>query len=217
MAGILTCDMSELPPEIQQQLMEEQRQDGAAAGRQEGPGDWRQEGAAAGRQEGAQTAEQSDQAGGKTKRNALKRREKAAAQPKDELVSMNVRLTREAYDAVADLSDEYGVSKAAVIRAALSGNMGDYFGGIRFSDPAQGVAIQDGIARLTAASADIGRQLNRIGKNYNAALRLAYAMSNQGEAQVPLPELDKDAVAGLVDRYAAAAERLGEVIWLIQK
>lgn len=193
--------MSELPPEIQQQLMEEQQ---------------RQDGAAAGRQEGIQPAEQSDQVGGKPKRNALKRRSKAEKPPKENLVSMNVRLTREAYDAVADLSGEYGVSKAAVIRAALSGNMGNYFGGMRFSDPAQGAAIQDGIMRLTAASADIGRQLNRIGKNYNESLRLAHAAAKQG-GQVPIPEMDPDLINRAIDRYEEAAERLGEVIWLIQK
>lgn len=193
--------MSELPPEIQQQLMgEQQRQDGAAAGRQEG----------------TQPTEQSDQVGGKPKRNALKRRSKAEKPPKEDLVSMNVRLTREAYNAVADLSGEYGVSKAAVIRAALSGNMGNYFGDMRFSDPAQGAAIQDGIMRLTAASADIGRQLNRIGKNYNESLRLAHAAAKQG-GQVPIPEIDPDLINRAIDRYEEAAERLGEVIWLIQK
>ena len=193
--------MSELPPEIQQQLMgEQQRQDGAAAGRQEG----------------TQPTEQSDQVGGKPKRNALKRRSKAEKPPKEDLVSMNVRLTREAYNAVADLSGEYGVSKAAVIRAALSGNMGNYFGGMRFSDPAQGAAIQDGIMRLTAASADIGRQLSRIGKNYNESLRLAHAAAKQG-GQVPIPEIDPDLINRAIDRYEEAAERLGEVIWLIQK
>lgn len=228
MAEIVTYGMSELPPEVQQQIAaEQQRQGGASDGRQPKRNgvppvvparphavDQMHDGVPPLVIPPAEPEEARSAV--KPKRNALKAREKAAVPPEEELVSMNVRLSRGAYDAVADLAGEYGVSKAAVIRAALSGNMGDFLGSVRFQDAAQGAEIRDGIARLCAASADIGRQLQRIGKNYNDALRLAHTAAKQG-GQARTPEMDPDLINHEIDRFEAAAERLGEAIWRIQK
>lgn len=193
MAQTLVCDLSDLPPEVQRQIMQEEAAEAAA-----------------------QAPESASNTQGKPKRNALKRREKAAAPPEEELVSMNVRLTREAYDAVQALADEYGVSKAMVIRAALSGHMGDFFGGLRFPDSDDTAAIRDDIARIGDASIEIGHQLRRIGKNYNDALRLAHAEAKQG-GKAAAPEMDPELLKRLIERYEAAAERIGEMLWRILK
>lgn len=144
------------------------------------------------------------------KRGALIQRRKAVA-PGDELVSMNVRLTREAYDAVQDLADEYGVSKAMVIRLALSGNMSDQLGTIRYTDPQVEAELRRAAARIGDASAEIGHQLRRIGKNYNDALRLAHIEAKRG-GKAAAPELDPDLIWRMIERYEAAAERMCEAL-----
>lgn len=231
MAQTLVCDMSDLPPEVLAQIVQEEAAEAAAHTADKTASRTADEAARDAsdtpEQAAAHTPEQAardasntpEQAASntpkQTKRNALKRRQRAAA-PDDELVSMNVRLTREAYDAVQALADEYGVSKAMVIRAALGGNMGDFFGGLRFPDGDDTTAIRDDIARIGDASTEIGHQLRRIGKNYNDALRLAHAEAKQG-GKVSIPEMDPDLIDRAIARYEAAAERIGEMLWRILK
>lgn len=173
-------------------------------------------GAAQARRPAAGTGSQAaDGAAQVKKRGALIQRRKAVA-PGDELVSMNVRLTREAYDAVQDLADEYGVSKAMVIRLALSGNMGDHLGTVRYTDPQVEAELRRAAARIGDASAEIGHQLRRIGKNYNDALKLAHIEAKRG-GKAAAPELDTELVKSLIERYEAAAERTDEAIWRILK
>lgn len=223
----MTYGMSELPPEMQRQLMEQQQKGGASGDTLECGGvpplvvpsdepDGNQEAASDGTQAVASDGNQAAVAAAKPKRNALKHRPKVAAAPADELVSMNVRLSREAYDAVQALADEYGVSKAMVIRLALSGNMADYFGAIRYSDPAIEAEIRRTAARIGDASVEIGHQLRRIGKNYNQALRLAHTAAKQG-GTAAAPEMDPDLINRAIVRYEAAAEKMEEALWRIQK
>lgn len=232
--------MGDLPPEIRQQILRQQadedegRQELASAGEPDAipaarpaliptPGRPRTEIPATvpapktmAEKPAAAGGRQAATPGAKPKRNALKRHKKSAAVPEEELVSMNVRLTREAYDAVADLADEYGVSKAMVIRLALSGNMGNHLGTIRYTDPETEAELRRTAARIGDASVEIGHQLRRIGKNYNDALKLAHIEAKRGGKAVA-PELDTDLVKSLIERHEAAAERMDEAIWRILK
>ena len=210
MADII-CDISDLPPEVRAQLAGGKPAREGAAEAPRAVKNPAQEQRIPARKDMAATAPQDGgTAAPVKKRGALKRRQSAPRRTEDELVELKVRLTRQAYDAVRDLAAEYGVSKALVIRMALSGHLAEYFGAVRYPDAAQAARIEDAAARAGDAVLEVGRQLRRVGKNYDRALHLAEILKAEGRADIP--ELDPELVRACMREYADITERLGEII-----
>lgn len=128
----------------------------------------------------------------------------------DRLVPLTVRFTPDAWDAIRDIAHSSGVSQAELVRMAVSGNLGRYLGTVKLIDKDQAEALRDEITRLFSVMTEVKDELNKIGVNYNQAVKnLNIArkygrtgMEEKGGGTVPpMGELD-----ALIGRYETATE-----------
>jgi hypothetical protein len=161
------------------------------------------------------------------------------------LVPCTVRFRRETDEAFRVLADDYGVSKAEIIRLAAAGGMSKYLGDIKYIDRKQGSIINRNIVATANILQEISGQLRRIGVNYNQQTKLMHIANKKAElkessstdiwlmrqAEKEIKELeqnekeilnnhelvDSKVLEDLVSRVEKASEQLGGVLWRIHE
>ena len=147
----------------------------------------------------------------------------------DKLVPLTVRFTGPAIDTIRSIAKEHGFSAAEIIRFTMDNKLKDYLGSVQFMDYDQGEDIRLGIIDLEKAIASVGRELNRIGVNYNQEVRLhnieKKRMESGDSADLRYEEqqikkanwaFDKSEVEDLFQKYEETAKKVAELISLIQ-
>ena len=146
----------------------------------------------------------------------------------DKLVPLTVRFTGPAIDTIRSIAKEHGFSAAEIIRFTMDNKLKEYLGSVQFMDYDQGEEIRLGINGLTKAISEVGRELNRIGVNYNQEVRLHNIEKKRKESgnssELQYEEnlimnsnwaFDKSEVADLFEKYEATAKMIAELIDLI--
>ena len=87
------------------------------------------------------------------------------------LLPITVRFTKDAWDAIKEIADEKGMSQAEIVRMAVTGNLAQYLGSIRFIDPEQGTEIKRRVTELVDDVSGIRTSLDRIGVHLNQIAR----------------------------------------------
>lgn len=151
----------------------------------------------------------------------------------DKLVPLTVRFTGPAIDTIRSIAKEHGFSAAEIIRFTMDNKLKDYLGSVQFMDYDQGEEVRLGIIDLEKAIANVGRELNRIGVNYNQEVRLRNIARKKAESEndskafneLAIEEMrikssnwafDKQEVQDLFEKYEATAKMVAELISLIQ-
>lgn len=139
---------------------------------------------------------------------------------------MKVRVTPAMHESLKELSDEFDVSIAKIVRLALDNNLEKYLGDIKYVDKQQAQQINKNICTVGYDLREIGNQLRRIGINYNQELKLKHIeeknMSDFEKQQARkvvtknVNLLDKNELENLITRYEKATESLGEALWHIR-
>lgn len=139
-----------------------------------------------------------------------------------DLRPITVRFTPAAWQAIREMAEEEGVSQAELVRIAVAGNLNRYLGTIRYVDSDQGEEIKVLASRLMTEIANIGKELNRIGVNYNQEVRLTNINRKYGDGEAKeaarkkvLSEskhLSKQDLDALIDRYEQATRTVGEAL-----
>lgn len=128
----------------------------------------------------------------------------------DRLVPLTVRFTPDAWDAIRDIAHGNGVSQAELVRMAVSGNLGRYLGAVKLIDKDQAKELKDEITKLFSVMSEVKDELNKIGVNYNQAvkdLNIARKYGNtgmEGKECGTLPPMGE--IDALIDRYERAME-----------
>lgn len=120
------------------------------------------------------------------------------------LVPTTVRMTADATAAIDEIAAEHHMSRAMVIRLAVDNRLVSYLGQIRYVDSGQGEQIQTLLGQVFTEMDRIRVELNRIGVNYNQAVR-ALNSGNAKSADLPV-----DAVSNLVDQFQSCSQKAGE-------
>lgn len=108
------------------------------------------------------------------------------------LVPMTIRLDSETNQAITKLAKEHKLSKADVVRMAIDGGLSRYLNSIRYIEPEQGKQIQKAVTLASNEITEIGKQLKRIGINYNQEVRL----KNLETKKQAIMEQQQQAVSG---------------------
>ena len=139
-----------------------------------------------------------------------------------DLRPITVRFTPAAWRAIREMAEEEGISQAELVRVAVAGNLNRYLGTIRYVDSGQGEEIKVLAAGLMTEIANIGRELNRIGVNYNQEVRLTNIDRKYGneeakgaarkEVLLESEHLSKKNLDVLIERYEQATRTVGEAL-----
>ena len=138
---------------------------------------------------------------------------------------LTVTFPKPTYDTLQEVSDEWHISIAEVVRLAVKTNLKDYLRSVRFVDSEQAKKIADNqavidrnICILFNAMQEIRNQLRGIGINYNQQLKLLHEQKNAGKGINPERTLlDENAVAKQVERFETAAAEVGEKLCRCQR
>lgn len=142
----------------------------------------------------------------------------------DRLRPITVRFTQDAYDAIRDVADDNGISKAELVRMALAENLSEYLGDIRIIDKQQGAEIKGQITALFDTVSEVKNELHRIGVNFNQEVKLRNIKRKYGEEksakrteeeQAVLDEsvsLSKEELDMIMSRYELATKQAGEFL-----
>lgn len=150
----------------------------------------------------------------------------------DKLVPLTVRFTGPAIDTIRAIAKEHGFSVAEIIRFTMDNKLKDYLGSVQFMDYDQGEEIRMGIIDLEKAIANVGRELNRIGVNYNQEIKLRHLQERYdakkmtmderlrwkqeyAEAQYGQSTLSKEELDELLTRYENVSKRVGELLKIL--
>mgnify|MGYP000002117664 CR=1 FL=1 len=145
------------------------------------------------------------------------------------LKPMTIRFSEEAWDAIEDVAWEHGTNKTELVRMAVVGNLARYLGNIRIVDEVQTAEIKELIKALFDEISAVRIELNRIGVNYNQAIRLKQIerkYANKGldvnaiSAQYDETEkvkseckgFSKEDMDALISRYETATKQVGEIL-----
>lgn len=145
------------------------------------------------------------------------------------LKPMTIRFSAEAWDAIDAIAREHGTNKTELVRMAVAGNLARYLGDIRIVNEDQATEIKELIKALFNEIAAVKNELNRIGVNYNQAIRL-----RQIERKYANKDLDINAISAkydetekvkseckgfskedldaLISRYEQATKQAGEIL-----
>ena len=85
---------------------------------------------------------------------------------------VKIRFDAYEYEAIKELSAEYHMSYAQIVRIAVAGNLTSYFGKVRYVDRNQANDIKGALLSVGNTLTDIRNQLKRIGVNYNQEIKL---------------------------------------------
>ena len=124
-----------------------------------------------------------------------------------DLQPLTVRLTPAARIAIRDIAAEHHISQAELIRIALAGSLERYLGSIRIIDPEQGAEIRQNIIDLINLTGKVEMELNRIGVNFNQAVRLMRQTGNVDNVSFPKNEIYK-----ILDIYDQATRQVGDLL-----
>lgn len=144
----------------------------------------------------------------------------------EKMHALKVRVTPVMHESLKELSDEFDVSVAKIVRLALDNNLVKYLGNVKYVDKQQAQQINNNICTVGYDLREIGNQLRRIGINYNQELKLKHIeeknMSDFQKQQAmnavtkDVNLLDKNELENLITRYEKATESLGEALWHIR-
>ncbi len=139
-----------------------------------------------------------------------------------------VRLSPEADQVVRELSDEFKLPYAQIIRIAVEDRLASYLGTVRYIDTETAVTLNNNIAKLGNVMVGIKKELSAIGRNYNQEIRLmneGYVRRHDGADRDNEDEnrsshssvLDVDKVEKLVQQYQRSTDELGRKLWLTRQ
>lgn len=139
-----------------------------------------------------------------------------------------VRLSPEADQVVRELSDEFKLPYAQIIRIAVEDRLASYLGTVRYIDTETAVTLNNNIAKLGNVMVEIKKELSAIGRNYNQEIRLmneGYVRRHDGADWDNEDEnrsshssvLDVDKVEKLVRQYQRSTDELGRQLWLTRQ
>ena len=156
----------------------------------------------------------------------------------EHLVPVTVRLPEAVYFQLKELADEYKISFASVIRAALEGNLEKYLGTVKYIDREQAVNINESVRELITECREIKNNIKRIGINYNQEIRLRNAEQKYNSAicgtspykkfeaateyrqeleMINVKKLcfNKEELDDFLERFEAAADKTEYLVWHI--
>lgn len=159
---------------------------------------------------------------------------------KEWLVPLTVRFSRKANEVFQKMADDYGVSKAYIVRLAAAGGLDKYLGCLQYVDSRQARQINNNICALGRLMQEMTWQLRRIGINYNqeiklqnikrkqkaivdtnkwdkSSLELLRLKNQERDIQNDNQLFKKDEIEKIIARYEAATEKVSEALWHIQE
>lgn len=137
---------------------------------------------------------------------------------KKPMKAVTIRFTQEIYEALNEISEEFDVSMATVIRLAVDNNLSRYLGEVKYIDTKQAKVINHNICTLGKELYDIKKQLNHIGRNYNQELKMKHiALKNGGVMTADEKILDTKPIDDLLMRYEKITQELGDDLWRIHE
>lgn len=137
---------------------------------------------------------------------------------KKPMKAVTIRFTQEIYEALNEISEEFDVSMATVIRLAVDNNLSKYLGEVKYIDTKQAKVINHNICTLGKELYDIKKQLNHIGRNYNQELKMKHiALKNGGVMTADEKILDTKPIDDLLMRYEKITQELGDDLWRIHE
>lgn len=137
---------------------------------------------------------------------------------KKPMKAVTIRFTQEIYEALNEISEEFDVSMATVIRLAVDNNLSKYLGEVKYIDTKQAKVINHNICTLGKELYDIKKQLNHIGRNYNQELKMKHiALKNGGVMTADEKILDTKPIDDLLMRYEKITQELGDDLWHIHE
>ena len=132
--------------------------------------------------------------------------------------AVTIRFTQEIYKVLQEISDEFDVSMATVIRLAVDNNLSKYLGEVKYIDTKQAKVINHNIGTLGKELFDIKKQLKHIGRNYNQELKMKHiALKNGGTMMADEKILDTKPIDDLMMRYEKITQELGDDLWHIHE
>ena len=132
--------------------------------------------------------------------------------------AVTIRFTQEIYKVLQEISDEFDVSMATVIRLAVDNNLSKYLGEVKYIDTKQAKVINHNIGTLGKEFFDIKKQLKHIGRNYNQELKMKHiALKNGGTMMADEKILDTKPIDDLMMRYEKITQELGDDLWHIHE
>ena len=167
---------------------------------------------------------------GRVSQNGM-RQDSAHTAEDDKMVSISVRFSQGAWNAIRGVAVANNVSMAELVRLAVSGNLEKYLGTIRIVDPEQATEIKDLLQEVLGEMTRIRMELNRIGVNYNQEVRLKN-LQNKYKGKLSSydiqcmmrekDEIDRECqgfsradMNRLMDEYMSATTKVGEALWRI--
>lgn len=93
------------------------------------------------------------------------------SQPASKKRALTIELSEEAYNTVTSLSEEFSLSKGAILRAAFERSLLEYLGGVRYISIQQGKIINRNLIVLYNELTSIKDELRRQGVNLNQLTR----------------------------------------------
>ena len=132
--------------------------------------------------------------------------------------AVTIRFTQEIYKVLQEISDEFDVSMATVIRLAVDNNLSRYLGEVKYINTEQAKVINHNIGTLGKELFDIKKQLKHIGRNYNQELKMKHiALKNGGTMMADEKILDTKPIDDLMMRYEKITQELGDDLWHIHE
>ena len=139
---------------------------------------------------------------------------------------ITVRFPGEVYDKIRDLSAEFDVSIANVVRWCINDRLVDYLDRVKYVDSEQGEQIRSLVYTLLTECTQIRLELNRIGVNYNQELRLKHAnalfekegwsinriISEEKKIKSECKGFNADDVNALISRFENVMKKAGDII-----
>lgn len=132
--------------------------------------------------------------------------------------AVTIRFTQEIYKVLQEISEEFDVSMATVIRLAVDDNLSEYLGEVKYIDTKQAKVINHNICMLGKELYDIKKQLKHIGRNYNQELKMKHiALKNGGTMTADEKILDTKPIDELMVRFEIISQKLGDELWRIHE
>ena len=159
----------------------------------------------------------------------MKGEEKKNTADGKKLVAMGVRFSPEAMNVINKVSRMNHISKAEVIRYCVDNRLSQHLKQTRFIDEEQAELIREEVYILNNILQEIKLELNRIGVNYNQAVRLENIKKKypdimnakqiqrriDEEDEAILNSLSKEELEMIISRFEAATKKAGDEICVI--
>lgn len=145
------------------------------------------------------------------------------------LVAMGVRFKPEAMNVINKVSKLNHISKAEVVRYCVDNRLSQHLKQTRFIDEEQAELVREEVYILNNLLQEIKLELNRIGVNYNQAVRLQNIKNKypdiidakqiqrriDEEDEAILNSLSKEELDIIIRRFEAATKKVGDEICAI--